>query len=62
MAELFDQRAWKRRDVPACSLLQCVRHSGNLVLPGSGRDATTAGPLTARQEEAGRARVPCKSC
>ena len=36
--------------------------SGALATQGSGRDVTMAGLLTARREEAGRDRVPCKSC
>ena len=39
-AELFDQRAWKRRGVLAPSLLRDVRHNGNPATRGSGSDAT----------------------
>ena len=60
-AELFGPRAWRRRGL-ARNLLRCARLNGNLVTPGSGSDATTAGPLTARQEAGGRVHVPRRSC
>ena len=62
MAEVFDQRAWKRRGVPALSLLRFARHNGNPATRGSGSDATMDGLLTARREADGRAQGPCKLC